>query len=143
VGWEQSPARTVAGLASTSLVLDPVVRRLGGGVPESVIASEVLAVDRGETLVDVTVRDASPTRAAEIANAVAEQLRTALDRLRPDAEGTASAALQLTLVSRATRPGAPTPPVAELLQGLVVGGVLGLGIAVLRDRRRARRRPLP
>ncbi|MGV0795809.1 polysaccharide biosynthesis tyrosine autokinase [Mycolicibacterium elephantis] len=89
---------------------------------------------RDTVLIDVSVRDESPVRARDIADALSDEfvrmvreLETPPDGTRPDA--------RVIVEQRASIPENPvTPkPLRNLAVGLVLGTMLGVGLAVLRD----------
>lgn len=85
-------------------------------------------------LIDVTVHDASPVRARDIANSLSDEfvvmvreLETPEDGARPDA--------RVVVEQRASIPNHPVIPKTTLniAAGLAVGVMLGIGLAVLRE----------
>jgi polysaccharide biosynthesis transport protein len=126
----QDLARYVAVLGSP-LVLEPLRERLGLAPGTPIDASASITGDT--EILQVTVRDADPERAADIANAVGPQLADSADEfsvlLRES--GTTIVAKEVT---PATVPGSPTSPVPSrnLALGLLAGLLVGIGIAFVR-----------
>jgi len=111
------------------------VDKLGLDMSASELAKKVKASAKPDTvLVDVNVTDASPVRARDIANALSDefvlmvrQLETPEDGSRPDA--------RVVVEQRASMPDAPVTPNKKrnIALGAILGLVLGVGLAVLRD----------
>lgn len=111
------------------------IDKLGLDIDANSLQENVTASAKPDTvLIDVAVRDASPVRTRDIANAMsdefvtmARELETPEDGARPDA--------RVVVEQRASIPTTPVSPnlTRNLLVGLVLGVLLGIGIAVLRD----------
>ncbi len=76
IGISGALASFYAEMAHREPILDPVVERLGLGYNWQVIANVMLStsVNRQASLLDLTVTDTSPERAAAIASAIADEL---------------------------------------------------------------------
>lgn len=124
-----------AQVATSPLVLDPVIDRVGLPVTASKLASNVVATPPADTVIlEISVTDTDPQRAANIANAIGDQLAIVaggLSPARPD--GTES--VKATLLAAASPPASPSSP--NVLRNLAVAGVLGLvvgvGVALIRQ----------
>lgn len=111
------------------------IDRLNLDMSASSLAARVGAKANPDTvLIDVFVRDPSPVRARDIANALSDEfvvmvaeLETPIRGARPDA--------RVVVEQRATIPLAPVVPkkVRNLVLGVLLGAMLGVGLAVLRD----------
>ncbi|WP_432498833.1 YveK family protein [Kineococcus gypseus] len=126
--YAQSRAESYALLARTRAVTEPVVSATGfEGTPEDLAAQVSASVPLDTVLIELTVSDASAQRAAELADAVGEQLTRTVGEL----EGGAGAlsAVELTLVQPATVPSSPASPSWPLGIGLGVVAGLALGLA--------------
>ena len=124
-------------IVNTESVLEPVISELGLDESPQELARRVTATVPVETsIIGITVSDADPERAAEIANAVAERF-TDLVQDELEAIGTEPSAspVKLTTVQRATVPQAPVSPriALNLVIGAIVGLALGVVAAVLRS----------
>jgi capsular exopolysaccharide synthesis family protein len=123
-----------AEVATSPLVLAPVIAQLGlRTTPKELAESVEVTVPVDTVILEIAATDLDPTRAAQIANAVSEQLRTAAGDLSPQKpDGTK--AVQATTIASAQLPDEPSSPKVpmNLGIGLIVGLLLGLGIAVLR-----------
>ncbi len=133
--FAQTRINTYVGLIGTPLVLEPVVEELGLDLTSAELA-EVVTGSAGlnTTLITVTATDASPAQAADIANAVAASLATAVPDIEPaSADGTSP--LRITTVTSAQPALAPSSPNVPLFLalGALLGLALGVGIAVLRS----------
>jgi Mrp family chromosome partitioning ATPase len=123
--------------------MDRVIKDLGLSITSSELADKVVARTPQDTvIIQILVTDAHPQLAAQIANAVAKELRYAVARLSPKAgSGTnASAVLvHLTTVSPAAVPGARSSPRTgqNVALALVVGVMIGGAAALLRHSRAA------
>ncbi|UJP41135.1 polysaccharide biosynthesis tyrosine autokinase [Cellulomonas palmilytica] len=116
-------------LTTVPLVLEPVIQDLGLTVTSRQLAAVVSAeAPMDSMIIEISATSRSATRAADIANAVAGQLATAVEQLTPtSAEGQAT--VQITLVGPATPAAAPFAPNTKLL--VATGGAVGLGLGVL------------
>ena len=122
-------------VARSSAVLGPVIEDLDLAESVADLRARVSASNPAETSqIDIAVTDADAERAAEVANAVAEQFGTVVEQLeRP---GTGEAPVELTVTDPATVPTSPVAPAPGLLLplGLLVGFALGMAAAVVRSR---------
>ncbi|QEO13677.1 polysaccharide biosynthesis tyrosine autokinase [Agromyces intestinalis] len=139
--YSRQRVTTYADLATTPIVLLPVIDQLRLDVTDDVLAANVGAVALNDTtLIEITVTDESPARAAQVATAVSENLTKVVGAIEStesttaDGQTTASSPVKLTLVQHAAVPQRPVSPNVTL--NLVLGGLIGLaigvGIAVLR-----------
>jgi succinoglycan biosynthesis transport protein ExoP len=121
-------ARTYAALATTKPVLGAAARSVGLGTSAN-IRSKIHDVTASDItrLISIRVRDGVPTRAAAIANALAQTLVQRASSGTPEG--------RLTIVDRASAPQSPVGPSTSLIVPLTaLVGLLGaLGIAVLVD----------
>lgn len=127
----QERIKSYADVVTSPSVLTSVAD--GYGVPVS--ASQISVTAPADTvLLDISVTDTDPTRAATIANALADKFPeyvAQLERL----PGQVNSPVRLSVIERATVPTAPVSPRVplNLALGLLVGLGLGIGAAVLRD----------
>lgn len=132
----QQIVKSYAEVATTPYVLDPVIRELDLNVSPAALASQITANTPTDTVVlELTVSDRSARRAANIANAVTQNLSAAVTRLSLDEVGTA-AVVKVTRVQAATAPSQPSAPnlPASLVIGVLLGAAAGIAIAMLRER---------
>lgn len=100
------------------------------------LVSKVTATSTPDTvLLDTCVVDASPAQASNIANSLATQLTTLVRELETPEDGGAPAA-GVRLVEQAQESSSPISPktTRNLALGAAVGLLLGIALAVLRDR---------
>jgi polysaccharide biosynthesis transport protein len=123
-----------ANVATSPLVLEPVVRQLALPTTATELEKSVEAsVPENQVILEVAVTDASPRRAAEIANAVGVTLGKVAGSLSPSRQdgGEAVRATTLRTAEVPTVPSSPDIP-SNLGIGLILGLLLGIGIAILR-----------
>jgi succinoglycan biosynthesis transport protein ExoP len=131
--YVQQMVSTYASVATKPVVLDPVRKQLGLTMPTDKLVDEMTVTSSNtSTLISIAVSDASPKRAAAIANAVATQLSKAVDEISPTRGRTAPvkiASVERAQVAKtASYPNVPL----MLLIGVVGGFALALAIAILR-----------
>ncbi len=82
--FTQQRVATYVNVATTPLVLDPVIRDLGLDVTAGALAKSVSVTSTlNTTFITIAVTDADPVKAADIANAVAAQLPLAVEEIEP------------------------------------------------------------
>ncbi|WP_170037210.1 polysaccharide biosynthesis tyrosine autokinase [Georgenia soli] len=124
-----------AEVATSPLVLEPVIEDLGLSVTTAGLADALTVTVPPETVIlEITATDQNPELAAEIANAVAEELTVAVGDLSP-ARQDGTEAVRATVTSPAVAPTEPSSPnvTRNLALGLVLGLMLGVGVALLRE----------
>ncbi|MCT9001934.1 YveK family protein [Microbacterium memoriense] len=132
--FTQARINTYVGLVSTPVVLNPVIAELDLGVTASELRSSISAsAALNSTLITVTVSDPDPVLAANIANAIAASLSSAVPQLEPEAaDGSSPVCLsRVSDAQPALSPSSPNVPL-NLALGTLVGLALGVGVAVLR-----------
>lgn len=136
----QQKIQSFVAITRSATVLAPVVRQLQlGGTPADLAQRVDAASPFGSVLIDITVTDTDPERAAATADAIAASLAEVVQGDLERREGGASS-FRLQTVEPAAVPRAPVGPslTAVLLGGGLLGAALGLGAAQLRallDRR--------
>lgn len=126
----QSYAKTVL----TPVVLQPVIDELGLGVTPDELSKRVKAsTDLNTVLISISVSDTSAVQAAATAESVANSLIEAVDALEKPKTG-GSSPVSLSIITPASAPAAPSAPNTRvnLLLGVVVGLLLGVGSATLK-----------
>jgi capsular exopolysaccharide synthesis family protein len=133
--FSQQRVLTYSNLASTPIVLLPVIASLKLPVTADQLASQITATaPTSTTLISISVNDTDPVRAADIANATSQSLTNVVQSIEAtDANG--SSTVKLTRVKQAEVPEKPVSPnvPVNVALGLLVGLALGVGIAVLRE----------
>lgn len=124
-----------AEVATSPLVLDPVISSLGLSVPARDLAESVTAVVPTDTVIlEVSASDVDPSRATSIANAISSRMSETVSSLSPD-RSDGSDSVQATILAPAQIPTIPSSPnvLRNLAIGLALGLILGLGVALLRN----------
>lgn len=125
---------TYAQVATSPLVLEPVIRRLNLGTTSSDLARTTDAnVITNTVILQISATDPGRERSAATANAVGEELSRVAVRLSPEGGG-GTRSVKATTLSAAVPPSVPSAPniLRNLLLGLAVGLFLGAGVALLR-----------
>lgn len=134
--FSQQRAKSYADLISTPALAEAVTDQLGPRFTAEQVGGSIRANAVPDTvLLDVTATDGDPRRAQAIANAVGRQFPALVQELEKPSTGGPSP-VKISLVQPAglpTRPVSPDP-VRNLGAGLMLGLLLGVGLAVLRDR---------
>jgi capsular exopolysaccharide synthesis family protein len=133
--FAQQRVKSYADIVNSPLVTGPVVQQLGLDTTAADLAKQVTATAPLDTvLINVSVRDRSPQRAQQIADAVADRFTQVAATLETSASSQASP-VKVSVVRRAELPLAPVSPrpTLNLALGLLVGLAVGVGAAVLRE----------
>ena len=131
----QSRVQSYAKIITGRSVAEAVVRKLGlSGGSEAVESAITATVPEDSVLIDVRVEDESPERARDIANAVAEVFPQFVDTLE-SSETPNRSGVDISVTSRAALPTSPffPPKALYLAVGALLGFILGVGAAVLRE----------
>lgn len=125
----QQFTQTVAEIVPTRPVAEEVIRRLELRATPEEFLRKVSAEQVGETqVVEVSYKDTDPERAQQVANAIGEVFSEQVSEVSPSASTITAAVWEEAAV-----PGSPvsTNPLRNGLLALVLGGMLGLGLAFL------------
>ncbi|KFF58429.1 chromosome partitioning protein [Cryobacterium sp. MLB-32] len=128
--------KTYSDLVATPIVLLPVIGSLDLGITPDALATKVTASAPLDTsIIDITVTDTDPVRAAETANAISASLTSVVAEIETPVGADAVSPVKLTRAQQATVPSIPVSPNVPLniALGALVGLALGVGIAVLRE----------
>lgn len=120
----------------TSVVLEPVVAKLGLPVSPSQLSSQITAAAPPQTsLINITATSTSPEQAAEIANAVGESFKDVVQNQLEASQTTKASPINITTTQVALTPVAPVSPNLPMnaLLGLLAGLAIAVAVAVLRD----------
>jgi non-specific protein-tyrosine kinase len=147
--FSQARVQSYAAIVTTRQVTRPVVKELRLRTTPEELASRITAVAPLNTvLIDITVRDTEPKRAARIANAVAQRFSAVVERLEapkptPGSErsgksrrtGDGTSPVSLGVTQEAVAPVGPVSPrpLLNLAAGVLGGLLLGAGLVVLRE----------
>ncbi|WP_168217931.1 polysaccharide biosynthesis tyrosine autokinase [Occultella kanbiaonis] len=133
--YAEKQVQSYAEVAVAPIVLAPVIDELGLNTTVGALAQQVTAtVPAGTVIIEISVVDENPSRAADIANAIGSELSVAVAALSPSGpDGVES--VRATTISSATVPAAPSSPNVprNLLLGTLLGAALGVGLAILRE----------
>ena len=133
--FTQQRVKSYADVITTPNVLDPVIKELQLKTTAAKLGNQITAtVPLDTVLIEVAVQDTNPRVAAEVADAVGRQFTSTVADLESVNKGQSSP-VKVTVVSAPTVPIAPISPkpVRNLALGVVLGLLLGLGLALLRD----------
>ncbi|MDP3894953.1 polysaccharide biosynthesis tyrosine autokinase [Nocardioides sp.] len=121
--------KSYAPLAKSPDVLGPVIDELGLDVTERELAKRVSVTSAPETvLLDVSVEDRDPVRAALTADAISQRLGTVIEDLETARDGGPSN-VRVSLARPADVPVNPSSP--RVLLNLVLGGATGLALGLV------------
>jgi polysaccharide biosynthesis transport protein len=124
-----------AEVATSPLVLDPVIDRLQLQTTSTDLARTITAVIPTDTVIlQISAVDPDPKRAAAIANAIGAKVDDVAGELSPErADG--SKAVQATTLAPALVPTSPSSPkvLRNLVLGVLLGLLFGVGAALLRN----------
>ncbi len=132
--FTQQRVTTYVNLVTTPIVINPVLDELDLDMTAGQLAKQVSAsAPLNTTLIGITVTDADPVLAADIANALGASLTTAVEDIETPA-GQELSPVKLTRVQDALPTNVPVSPNVplNLALGALVGLALGIGFAVLR-----------
>ncbi|MBE3073492.1 MAG: polysaccharide biosynthesis tyrosine autokinase [Actinobacteria bacterium] len=133
--FTQQRVKSYADVITTPNVLDPVIERLQLDMTAAKLGDQITAtVPLDTVLIEVAVTNTDPRVAAEVADAVGKQFTKTVADLESVSTGRSSP-VKVTIVSTPTVPTTPISPkpTRNLALGVVLGLLLGLGLALLRD----------
>lgn len=128
-------ANSYVDIVTTGIVLDPVILQLDLDVDSAELAERLHAhTPEGSSLIDLSVEDTDPARAAEIANSVADVLKGLVSEKLERKSLNGQRLVHLTITDVASAPSTPEnpKPFLDILSGLVLGLLSGIGLALLR-----------
>lgn len=131
----QQAVKSYADVATTAYILDKVISQLKLDDSVAQLSSRINVDSPLETtIIRITVSDSSPTRAADISNAVTRQLSTSVHSLTPGSS--VDAAVKITQLQQAEPAATPssTSPLTLVLIGFIIGAFAGVLVLLARDR---------
>lgn len=134
--FSQQRVTTYADLLTGTALAQRAVDRLGTDESAASVASKVRAKAAPDTvLIDVTVSDQSPEHARDLVNALSTEFVAMVAELETPPTGGAPTA-RVVVENAATTPSKPVSPniFRNVGLGLVVGLLLGIAAAIVRDR---------
>ncbi len=133
--FTQQRVKSYADIATSPIVLDPVIESLGLDITSAELAKQISTeVPLNTVLINITVNDPNANKAATIANAVGQSLATQVDAIEAPLSGQVSP-VKLSTVQPgqvSLKPDSPKLAV-NMAIALLAGLVLGFGIAWLRE----------
>jgi capsular exopolysaccharide synthesis family protein len=133
--FTQQRVKSYADVITTPKVLNPVIESLGLNTTAANLGKQITAtVPLDTVLIEVAVTSTNPSVAASVAYAVGYEFTRTVADLENVADGKASP-VKVTIVSTPMTPTSPISPkpTRNLALGVVLGLLLGLGLALLRD----------
>jgi polysaccharide biosynthesis transport protein len=133
--FTQQRVKSYADVITTPKVLDPVIETLKLNTTAANLGTQITAtVPLDTVLIEVAVTNTDPRVAAAVADAVGRQFTDTVADLESVSQGKSSP-VKLSVVSSPTIPTTPISPkpTRNLALGVVLGLLLGLGLALLRD----------
>jgi polysaccharide biosynthesis transport protein len=133
--FTQQRVLSYADVITTPTVLDPVIETLQLNTTAADLGAQITAtVPLNTVMIQVAVQNTNPQMAAAVAGAVGKQFTKTVADLESVTKGQFSP-VKVTIVSAPTVPTAPISPkrTRNLALGGVLGLLLGLGLALLRD----------
>jgi len=133
--FTQQRVKSYADVITTPKVLDPVIATLGLHTTAAKLGDQITAtVPLDTVLIEVAVSNTDPKVAAAVADAVGQQFTLTVADLESVSKGNSSP-VKVSIVSAPTTPVTPISPkpTRNLALGVVLGLLLGLGLALLRD----------
>jgi succinoglycan biosynthesis transport protein ExoP len=128
----QDQVKSYASVATTPTLTAPIIQDLGLPYTTNQLSSEISAsAPLNTVLINLTVTDRSPSRAAAIANDLAARMTTYISQLETPLGQTLSP-VKATVTQGAQTPSAPSSPDQDLDLGLglIVGLLVGAAVAV-------------
>ncbi|HET7661054.1 MAG TPA: polysaccharide biosynthesis tyrosine autokinase [Oryzihumus sp.] len=135
--FTQQRVKSYADVITSPVVLDQVIRQLGLKTDADSLAKNITAtVPLDTVLIEVAVDDTDPERAARIADALGKQFpKTVRSIEASNGQGADGSPVKVSVMRVPTVPTAPVSPkpVRNIGLGVVLGLLVGLGLALLRD----------
>lgn len=132
--FTQERVKSYAQLMKTPKALDPVVAELDDGTTTSELAQRITVTTPPDTvLLEVAVQDTSAKKAQRIATAIGETFPEVVSQIEKPS-GKASSPIKVSLVRPAQTNESPVSPnpIRNLGLGVVIGLLLGFGLALIR-----------
>lgn len=133
--YAEQQVQSYARVATTSVVLQPVIDRLGLDETSGDLAERLsVSPHTGTSIIQVTAEDDDADEAAVLANSVAASLTAVIENLSP-AGPSGDRLVKATVIEPAIAPDTPTSPrpLLYLILGALLGVLAGVGQAFLRS----------
>ncbi|MFG1927804.1 polysaccharide biosynthesis tyrosine autokinase [Cryptosporangium sp. NPDC048952] len=131
--FTQQRVKSYSDIVSSPAVLEPVIKTLKLPYSTAQLSENVTTVPPADTvLLDITVQDPSPRRAADIANLIAKQFPRVVDNIETQ-PGQRVSPVKVSVTRYASAPTAPISPniTLNLAVGLALGLAIGFAYAVM------------
>src|SRR6478609_3491885 len=132
--FTQARVKSYSQLLETPKVLNPVIQQVGLKTTADKLATQITSTIPLDTvIIDVTVSSSSPASAQRIAAAIGNVFPQTIQEL--ERKGSQASPVKVTVVKEAMAdPSTVSPkPTRNIALGLVLGLLLGFGVALLRD----------
>lgn len=133
--YAQSQVQSYIDVVTAPVVLEPIIRELDlQESPADLKRRVTVTVPEGTVLLDVEVRDSDPVRAADIGNAISAEFAKRVASLESTGRSSTSPVKVsvLRLATPRSTPVSPTPA-RNMMIGAVLGLLLGLAVALIRE----------
>jgi polysaccharide biosynthesis transport protein len=134
--FSQDRVKSYSDLIQSSKVTTPVAAEFGDGLTAKQLSKEISADAPPNTvLLDVHVTDTNAARARTLADAVSKTFLTDATGLEAKGSNSKVPPVKITLFTTAALPTSPVSPrkTLDIVLGLIIGLVLGVGAAILRE----------
>jgi capsular exopolysaccharide synthesis family protein len=131
----QERVRSYTELIKGQTLAQRTIDKLDLDMSAAALARNVSAKSKTDTvLIDVAVRDRSPVRARDVANALSDEFVVMVAELETPQPGSRPDA-RVIVEQRASVPSSPVDPkpARNIVIGLTLGALLGFGLALIRD----------
>lgn len=135
--YAERQVKSFVEVAKSPFVLQPVIDSLRlDSTPRELGEDISVAAPINTSIIEMSAVRENPREAADIANLAADSLARAVEGLSPRSSDGQQQLVQATVIERATVPTSPTSPkpLQNLALGILLGALLGVGQALLRNR---------
>jgi len=133
--FSQQRVKSYAEIINSALILDPVIQKLALQVTAKDLAKSISAKAPADTvLLNISAQDSNPQRAADIANAVADQFALQVENLEGATLSLTGNLVSVSIAKKAIAPDSPASPkkAVNLVLAVILGLLLGFGSAQLK-----------
>ena len=133
--YAERQVKSYVAVASTALVLDPVIDELNLDLTPTQLAKKLtISSPTSTSVIKISAQDSSPQQAAALGNSVARSLQDAVQELSPPGPDGVRM-VSATVIDQAVVPTSPSDPnpVTNIALGVLLGLMLGFGQALLRN----------
>ena len=130
--FSQQRVKSYAQIINSSIILDPVIQKLGLRISSRELAKSISASAPADTvLLNIDAQDSNPQRAADLANAIAQQFAIQVSNLESSNQSADGNLVSVSTAKIAVPANSPTSPkkAVNLILAMVLGVLLGFGTA--------------